>query len=312
MQAACIQCCVKPSTALWDSMITGSSLTPPSDSSGFWNPPWGHIPHRWVVSAKNACLRGRPAGSIGIRYKELSKEPSKWDPLALLSPQSPRAQGDPPIACLTTTHPVLSPSRAMAFNSDSAPVGRDNRCSVCMSHIRSDFIGELQDAQLAATGLHGAKNCKVYKGTFQWRLEDDEGVAHDIRISGSYYIPGGKHRLFSPQHWSQKAEGQASCLTLHDTAILKWKIGQATKTVPTDFQNVFTFDLAPAYYTFSAFCMQAQYDHDRNDCNPATMRPEQYRQNEDTDMMWNTTDVLPNAAELDRVANPSTFAMNGR
>jgi hypothetical protein len=154
-----------------------------------------------------------------------------------------------------------------------------------MSHIRSDFIGELQDAQLAATGFHGTKNCKVYKGTLQWRLEDDEGVAHDIRISGSYYIPGGKHCLFSPQHWSQKAEGRASCLT---------------------------FDLAPAYYTFSAFCMQTQYDHDRNDCNPATMRPEQYGRNEDTDMMWNTTDVLPNAAELDRVANPSTFAMNGR
>jgi hypothetical protein len=42
------------------------------------------------------------------------------------------------------------------------------------------------------------------------------------------------------------------------------------------------------------------------------MRPEQYGQNEDTDMMWNATDVLPNVAELDCVANPSTFPMNGR
>jgi hypothetical protein len=58
--------------------------------------------------------------------------------------------------------------------------------------------------------------------------------------------------------------------------------------------------------------MQTQYDHDRNDCNPATMRPEQYGQNEGTDMMWNATDVLPDVAELDRVANPSTFATNGR
>jgi hypothetical protein len=180
-----------------------------------------------------------------------------------------------------------------------------------MSHIRSDFIGELQEVQLAVTGFHGTKICKVYKGTLLWHLEDDEGVVHDTRISGSYYIPGGKHRLISPQHWSQKAEGRASCLTLHDRAILKWKDGQAIKMVPIDSQNVFTFDLAPGYYTFSAFCMQAQYDHDGNDCNPATMPPASYEQNEETDTMWNAPDIFPNVTELD-VAHPSTFDMNGK
>jgi hypothetical protein len=34
-QTAGIQSSAKPSTALWDSMVTGSSFTPPSDSSGF-------------------------------------------------------------------------------------------------------------------------------------------------------------------------------------------------------------------------------------------------------------------------------------
>jgi hypothetical protein len=82
-----------------------------------------------------------------------------------------------------------------------------------MSHIRSDFIGELLEVQLAVTDFHGTKICKVYKGTLLWHLEDDEGVVHDTRISGSYYIPGGKHRLISPQHWSQMAEGRG-CLIL--------------------------------------------------------------------------------------------------
>jgi hypothetical protein len=151
------------------------------------------------------------------------------------------------------------------------------------------------------TGFHGTKICKVYKGTLLWHREDDEGVVHDTRISGSYYIPGGKHRLISPQHWTQQAEGRASCLTLHNRAILKWKDGQATKTVPIDSQNVFTFDLAPGYYTFSAFCMQAQYDHDRNDCNPATMPPASFEQNEETDTTWNTPDIPV------MICNPATM-----
>jgi hypothetical protein len=193
--------------------------------------------------------------------KETKSESAEWNPLAILSPTNSQAQGDPPITCLTTTYPAGSNSRAFAFDTDSAPVGIDNRCSVCMSHIKSDFIGDLQEAQHAVTGFHGTKDYKVYRGTLQWRLEDDEGVVHDIRIPGSYYIPDGKHRLISPQHWSQMAQGRSSCLTLHDRAILKWKNGQATKTIPIDSQNIFTFYLAPGYHTFSAFCMQAKYDH---------------------------------------------------
>jgi hypothetical protein len=61
----------------------------------------------------------------------------------------------------------------MAFETDSAPVGIDNRCSVSMSHIKSDFIGELQEAQVAVTGFHGTKHYKKCKGVLYNGVWDD-------------------------------------------------------------------------------------------------------------------------------------------
>ena len=37
-------------------------------------------------------------------------------------------------------------SNVVPFDSDSAPVGVDNRCSVCINHISEDFIGNLVDS----------------------------------------------------------------------------------------------------------------------------------------------------------------------
>jgi hypothetical protein len=141
-----------------------------------------------------------------------------------------------------------------------------------MSHIKADFVGELIQDRLAVTGFHGTETCTVYKGTIKWRIEDDEGILHDILIPESYYVPNGKHRLLNPQHRAQRTSGDntvgMSCLTLHDEVILRWNGGQSTKTVPVDAQNVFTFDLAPGYRRFSVFCMQAQYDPTFSDQTP--------------------------------------------
>jgi hypothetical protein len=271
------------STDLWERIVTRSSLAPPSDTCGFWNPPWDTSPAtsplRHVQSASGGGLHHwRPTPDAVSDGNGINSE---WDPVAFLTPPPLPSWRNPPIACLATTHRSAPPTtalkqkEALTFDTDSAPVGIDNRCSVCMSHVKSDFIGELQEARLAVTGFHGTKHCKVYKGTIHWRLEDDHGSIHDICIPGSYYVPDGKHRLISPQHWAQKAAGESSCLTLHDRAILTWNDGRVTKTVPIDSQNVFTFDLAPGYRNFSAVCMQAKYDHGIHDHAPEIIHPEQ-------------------------------------
>jgi hypothetical protein len=43
------------------------------------------------------------------------------------------------------------------------------------------------------------------KGTFEFKIEDDNGQTHEIKISNSLYLPGLKRCLLLPQHWSQEA-----------------------------------------------------------------------------------------------------------
>jgi hypothetical protein len=61
------------------------------------------------------------------------------------------------------------------FDTDSAPVGIDNRCSACMSHIKEDF-GKLTKTRQAIQGYGGVEVYDVYKGTLKWKIEDDKDV----------------------------------------------------------------------------------------------------------------------------------------
>jgi hypothetical protein len=43
------------------------------------------------------------------------------------------------------------------------------------------------------------------KGTFKFKIEDDNGRTHKIKIPNSLYLPGLKRCLLLPQHWAQEA-----------------------------------------------------------------------------------------------------------
>jgi hypothetical protein len=43
------------------------------------------------------------------------------------------------------------------------------------------------------------------KGTFKFKIEDNNGRMHEIKISNSLYLPGLKRCLLSPQHRAQEA-----------------------------------------------------------------------------------------------------------
>ena len=58
--------------------------------------------------------------------------------------------------------------RTTLFDSDSAPVGIDNRCSACISHRTEDFIGTLTDTNRCIKGFGGAITKAVKKGTLKW------------------------------------------------------------------------------------------------------------------------------------------------
>jgi hypothetical protein len=43
-------------------------------------------------------------------------------------------------------------------------------------------------------------------GTFNFKIEDDNGMMQDIKIPNSLYVPELKRCLLSPQHWVQEAK----------------------------------------------------------------------------------------------------------
>ncbi len=177
----------------------------------------------------------------------------------------------------TTLHKQDS-SPPATFDTDSDMVGIDNRCSVCMSPNKEDFVGELRETQRYIKGFGGVKVCTIWIGTLQWAIEDDDGDTSLITIPGSYYVPEAPGRLLSPQHWSQAAYAYDEngdpdatyCATYYNRAVMYWGEGSNAKTVPIDKQNVFTFALASGYSKFSAFCMEVSYDYADDDFSPDT------------------------------------------
>ena len=70
--------------------------------------------------------------------------------------------------------------REVFFDTDSGPVGIDNRCSVCSSHRTDDFHGPLHDTKRAIRGFGGTRTASIKVGTIIWKWADDNGKVHSI------------------------------------------------------------------------------------------------------------------------------------
>ena len=176
---------------------------------------------------------------------------------------------------MTTTSPQsYNVSEVPPFDTDSQVVGIDNRCSACITNIRSDIPGEIVACNQSIRGFGGTKVWNVGMGTIKWDIEDDEGVTHTHIIPNSYYVPQGQVlRLLSPQHWAQSRTGKdkrggAGTTTTAGSCKLFWNNEQVCKTIPIDMHgnNVATFHLATGYNAFHAYC--ASTNIDEYDSNP--------------------------------------------
>ena len=175
------------------------------------------------------------------------------------------------LAFSAQSKPLPQQERSVTFDTDSAPIGVDNRCSGCITHMIGDFEGPVRDCNRAIKGFGGQRITKVQMGTIVWKWEDDGGSIHTFRIPNSYYVPDGKVRLLSPQHWAQTQRDQQPLpgtgeTTDHSTIQLFWKQRRFTKTIPLGrHDNVATFQLAPGYKSFDAFCCEAAMEPSTDD-----------------------------------------------
>ena len=191
-------------------------------------------------------------------------------------------------------------TNVMPFDSDSAPIGVDNRCTACISHIAEDFIGNLVDSKRTIKGFGGSRTAGIKMGTLRWSWLDNAGIEHTFKIPNSYYVPQGKVRLLSPQHWAKynKSKGGKKGLkgtlsqTTSDTVTLIWNERKSKLTIPLSKEsNVATFQLAPGYENYYAFCADAGIDtiHNRRDpliCSPAIEIKDMHKDN-----LWNENPI---------------------
>jgi hypothetical protein len=107
------------------------------------------------------------------------------------------------VIAMESTGKDVPRSKLVQFDTDSMTVGVDNRCTACISDRREHFVGELTPGRKVIKGFHGSKTTEVMSGTIQWKWSDSNRLEHTFDIPGSFYVPEGKCRLLSPQHWAQ-------------------------------------------------------------------------------------------------------------
>ena len=76
-----------------------------------------------------------------------------------------------------------------SFDTDSYPVGVDNRCLGCISHKVTNFIEELVDCNRTIKVFSGTRTTNIKMGTMKWSWLDDEGMVTTHCILNSYYAP---------------------------------------------------------------------------------------------------------------------------
>ena len=215
--------------------------------------------------------------------------------------------------------------RRVRFDTDSEWVGVDNRCSGCISHVRSDFVGNLNDCNRVIKGFGGSRTTNVKVGTIRWKWEDDQGRPHSFDIPNSYYVPDGKLRLLSPQHWSQSQtknrKGRATCgeQTNGNECILYWNDGQNQLHIELSrVNNVASFPLAHGFEQFESFCCEAALDDPTDDpiAMPSTIISDDEDNHDEVKakapLPWQSTwQPATRRQQENSVATEIEFALNG-
>jgi hypothetical protein len=96
--------------------------------------------------------------------------------------------------------------RKVLFDTNSVPIKVDNCVSACILGNIDNFVGLMMPVKQLVRGLAGITVSEgVMMRTLKWTIEDDIGMKHKLKIPHSYYVPGGKTHLLSPQHCAREA-----------------------------------------------------------------------------------------------------------
>jgi hypothetical protein len=107
------------------------------------------------------------------------------------------------------------------------------------------------------------------RGTVKWKLEDDDGVVHKIKIKNALYVPEMQMCLLCPQHWSQNSNDHflkrngTWCASYADECILYWNQCRHKHTIKWDHKmNTVALRSAPGAYKYRVFAAMLEASQD--------------------------------------------------
>jgi hypothetical protein len=105
----------------------------------------------------------------------------------------------------------------------------------------------------------------------KWKLEDDDGVIHEIKIKNALYIPEMQTCLLCPQHWSQNSNDHFPkwngtwCASYADECVLYWNQCRHKHTIKWDHKtNTAVLRSAPGAYKYRVFAATLEASQDRD------------------------------------------------
>ena len=231
---------------------------------------WLLVLRSWIKPFKDHCSVQHRRWKHRWKYAELQASARRHS-LRQLRPLSLFA-----MSAIAMSAEAGSVANRIIFDTDSEPIGIDNRCTATMSHRIEDFISDLVPTDKVVKGFAGSQTSNVMKGTIKWKWEDDQGKVHKFIIPNSYYVPKGGVRLLSPQHWCRYVDKsnfdnklEPACETYGSRVTLRWGNREFTKTIPLDPRtNVATLHMAPDYTKFHAFSAQTGITIEDEDNDP--------------------------------------------
>jgi hypothetical protein len=104
---------------------------------------------------------------------------------------------------------------------------------------------------------------------------DSNGLEQTFDIPGLFYVPEGKCRLLSPQHWAQAHKNTTRMrpweVTDDQGCTLYWEGGRKHLAILLgNTDNVVTMQLTPGYSRYHKFSDTANHKHNPTIMHPAT------------------------------------------
>jgi hypothetical protein len=164
-----------------------------------------------------------------------------------------------PQPTFTALPSTINCTRTIQFDSNSYPIGMDThalRCMVNAPHLFEDLkLGEVGEVEGIKSGL----DIKGM-GTFKFKIKDNNGMTHEIKIPNSLNVPELKRCLLSPQHWVQEAKEnyprpKGTRMSQDDGCYcMYWDQAKFQKSIPYDpLTNIPILYTAASLRTYRAF-----------------------------------------------------------